>query len=255
MQSLAARHAQYARDYDYTIMRQVPVIFDINGSNFVKVTKGYDKPFDPEFSSDMTEVLLGLCEEIDGAVFGYQFSDKVVVVARNDQNHNTTPWMGNHVQKMASVSASIATSILGRGYFESFVHGVPNISETVNNLISRQQECIRYSVASAAYIEMGRRLGRDETNELLHGKNLVERKQLLLEACGIEFDTFYDSEFRLGIAAFKAPKVVEGKSKHRWVISKRLPLFSEDRPFVQSIITNGTDIFRAERDVADVVSG
>ena len=89
----------------------------------------------------------------------------------------------------------------------------------------------------------------------MHGKNLVERKQLLLEECGIEFDTFYDSEFRLGIAAFKAPKVTEGKSKHRWVISTRVPLFSEDRPFVQSIITNGADIFRAERDVADVVSG
>ncbi len=91
------------------LMRRTPVIIRLDGKAFHTFTRGLDKPFDKTFVRIMQQTMLNLCNEIQGCVLGYTQSDEITLVLIDYQNRGTCAWFDNQVQKMASVSASLAT--------------------------------------------------------------------------------------------------------------------------------------------------
>ena len=51
----------------------------------------------------MATTLIETVKQIDGAVFGYQQSDEITFVLRNDWTNDTDPWFSNRVQKIISM--------------------------------------------------------------------------------------------------------------------------------------------------------
>lgn len=101
------------------LMRRQPVIIRLDGKAFHSFTRGFDKPFDNEFMAAMQSTMKFLCENIQGCVLGYTQSDEITLVLCDYQKLDTDAWFGYNVQKMVSVSASMATLAFRDGLIEA----------------------------------------------------------------------------------------------------------------------------------------
>lgn len=93
----------------YYLTRRMPVIIRIDGKAFHTFTRGFRKPFDDILVNTMQDTMKYLCENIQGCVLGYTQSDEISLVLTDYAELTTDAWFGNNLQKMCSVSASMAT--------------------------------------------------------------------------------------------------------------------------------------------------
>lgn len=243
----------YQNSTDYYLLNRVPIIISINGRSFSKLTSLLDKPYSIKFSEIMFSTMLKLCSEIDGAIFGYSFNDEIVVILRNDQNIDTYPWYDNKLQKICSITSSIATlhfnqisssiNLMGDGIFSSKVFVVPNIVEAINTLVYKQQQNHYISIQSACFYELLKKYNKNTIKEMLSGLSIDEKLDLLNQECSIDFNK-YPVVFRRGAACYKIPKIIDDIMKNKWNINTDLPLFSKEHSFLGNIFKNGQDIFR-----------
>jgi len=255
--SLKDRIEFYQKLVDPHIMPRLPIIIGINGRSFSKITSFLDKPYCPKLAECMLSTTLRLCSDIEGALFAYQHNDEITVVARNDQNPDTVPWYDNNIQKICSITASIATmhfndcatkielNLTADPVFTSQVFGVPTISEAINTVIYRQQHNFQTSIQFASHYELLKKYDKNTIKEMLAGLNVDEKIGLLQQECGIDFHQMPQA-FRRGVACYKVPKLVDGVVKNKWMLNTELPIFTKDQSFLSNIFKNGADIFRKE---------
>lgn len=101
------------------LMRRCPVIIRLDGKAAHTFTKNFAKPFDEVFQKSMRETMKYLCENIQGCVLGYHFSDEITLVLIDYTNLDTEAWFNYQIQKMCSVSASMATLAFNRFFKEN----------------------------------------------------------------------------------------------------------------------------------------
>lgn len=241
---------------DYKLLPRVPIIICVNGRGFSKVTQLLDKPYCPKFAECMTSTMLRLCTDVEGALFGYQYNDEIVIVARNDYTNETAPWYDNKLQKICSVTSSLATAhfkqyaasieldLSGEPIFTSQVFTTPNVGEAVNTLIYKQQQNFHSSIQFACIYELIKKHDKNTIRDMLGGLTADEKNDILSQE-GIDFNS-YPLSFRRGVAAYKVPKVSDDAVRNKWVINAELPIFAKDQPFLTNIFKNGADIFRKE---------
>lgn len=255
---LKDRIASYQEASDYKLLNRVPLVISINGRGFAKGTELLDKPFCPKFAECILSTTLRMCNEIEGALFAYQYNDEIVILARNDQTPDTTPWYDNRLQKICSVTSSVATmhfnkcagaidlNLSGEPIFNSHVFMVPNIMEAINTMIYKQQSNFHSSIQFACFYELLKKYDKNTIKEMLAGLSTDEKIDLLRQECNIDFNS-YPTSFRRGAACYKIPRVMDGGlMKNKWVINKDLPIFTKDQSFLSNIFKNGADIFRQE---------
>lgn len=91
------------------LMRRTPVAIRIDGKAFHTFTRGFKKPFDQVLMKSMQETMKYLCENIQGCVFGYTQSDEITLILQDYKELTTDAWFDYEVQKLCSISASMAT--------------------------------------------------------------------------------------------------------------------------------------------------
>lgn len=91
------------------LMRRTPVAIRIDGKAFHTFTRGFQKPFDEVLIKSMQETMKYLCENIQGCVLGYTQSDEITLILVDYKRLNSDAWFDYEVQKMCSISASMAT--------------------------------------------------------------------------------------------------------------------------------------------------
>lgn len=262
-QTLQQRQLGYEKSYSQSIIGQIPVVLKIDGRSFARVTKSTQKPFCHKTMVMLNGTMLNLAKQIDGVVFGYQYSDKIILILRNDRSQEEDPWFGNDIQKLSSVSASMATyefmnqlwdmddppNLEGSIGFATHAFGVPSIGEAINYLIYRQFRCMQYAVNEAVYSVLYPRYGK-ETASILEDKKLEDRRRILDES-GFDFNSL-PASYRHGSAAYVTPKLVDTNqgqiTRHKWLLDFEVPLFTDVKDRLRTILTTGSDIFRPERD-------
>ena len=184
------------------LTRRVPTIIRLDGKAFHTYTKGLNKPFDDGLIADMQETTKFLCDNVQGCKLGYTQSDEITLVLTDYDNLQTNAWFDYNVQKMTSVSASIATAKFNQlrlqrhfnksqkevdvinksnffdydsvrvdnvgaqqklAFFDSRVFQIGEKEEVVNSLIWRQQDAERNSIQMLAQSLY--------SQKQLHGKN------------------------------------------------------------------------------------
>lgn len=259
VQTLKERITSYKEANSLKLMRRVPIIINVNGRAFARITNDLSKPYCAEFMNAMCATSIKLCHEITGSVFAYCFNDNITIVTRNDQSNETMPWFQNDAQKIVSASASIATlefsnaardlglKLAGDATFASSVYAVPNLTEAINVLVAMQQVSTHSSLNFASYYELYKKYGQD-AYDIVQGRTAEEKEELLTEECGIAFNN-YPSAFRRGVAFYRAPTLVssaEGQiMKNKWVMNNEIPIFTKDQTFLTNIFKSGADIYRA----------
>jgi tRNA(His) guanylyltransferase len=167
-QRMKANYEERVRTY---LTRRTPVIIRLDGKAFHTYTKGLQKPFDEGLIEDMNQTAMYLCKEIMGAKCAYVQSDEISILVTDFDNLETQAWFDYSVQKMTSVSASLATgkfnllrvnrelNLIGKmdyidsdfkiAFFDSRVFNIPK-EEVANYFLARQKDAVKNSIASLA---------------------------------------------------------------------------------------------------------
>lgn len=247
------------------LTRRTPVIIRLDGKAFHTFTKGMKKPFDNILMETMQETTKYLCENIQGCKMGYTQSDEITLLLTDYDTLTTDAWFNYNVQKMCSVSASIATLAFNRIFeakfretcalrkdmfddsvdteiqkyldvlsdklylamFDSRCFNIPK-EEVANCFIWRQQDATRNSVSMVAQANF--------FHSELQKKGSIIMQNMLLVKKNINWNDFSPSEKR-GTSIVKTKKIIDGvERKSKWKIDKETPIFSQNREYIENLI-------------------
>lgn len=154
--NLPDRMKKYEDAFRSYLPPRMPAILRIDGRAFHTLLSSASAPFDCEFAEVMNMVGLALMEEISTARFGYLQSDEISFLLIDYNKFDSQQWFGGNIQKMASVSASIASSVFTRRWdsaaqvsFDSRVFAIPE-RDIINYFIWRQRDWERNSLQMLA---------------------------------------------------------------------------------------------------------
>lgn len=256
----------------YYLTRRMPVIIRVDGRSFHTFTKGFKKPFDDILVKTMQDTMKYLCENIQGCVLGYTQSDEISLVLTDYAELTTDAWFGNNLQKMCSISASMATLAFNKAFtrniskqskrfyteylekkdasyietleiamnkgamFDSRVFTIPK-EEVCNALIWRQQDATRNSIQSVGQANF--------SQKELHGKSCNDIQDMLMLQKGINWND-YSTTLKRGSCCIKADdslteydevgNICGYTERSKWVIDNEIPIFTQDRNYVEKLI-------------------
>ena len=209
----------YEQAFSSYLPWRMPVIIRVDGRAFHTLTRGLQKPFDIEFIAHMNVVMRKMCTGIDTVRFAYCQSDEISLLLIPYNKLASQPWFRNDVQKIASISASLAASAfcLSTGKeatFDSRCFAIPE-DEVCNYFIWRQQDAIRNSIQMVARSIF--------SHKQLHGMNCNSMLDMIMEH-GKPWDEYPLYQQR-GRAMYK-------DRDGCWLLDENIPVFADDRVFI-----------------------
>ena len=120
------------------LYRRIPVIIRLDGKAFHTFTRNFVKPFDDILISTMQKTMKYLCENIQGCVLGYTQSDEISLLLIDYQELDSSAWFDYRMDKLVSVSASMATFAFNR-YFSDAIKSF-EIALAYNDSIEDNEE-------------------------------------------------------------------------------------------------------------------
>jgi len=230
---------QYENRTRVYLPRRTYTVVRVDGKAFHTYTKMADKPFDETLMMAMQATAIGMCERIQGAKFAYTQSDEISVLLTDFEKPQTDAWFDGNVQKIASISASIATMVFNqfmqkevvKGFssdamFDARVFTIPDPVEVENYFIWRQQDSTRNSISMAAQTVY--------SHKELHGKNTSDMQEMLFQK-GINWNDYTPNEKR-GTVIRRVSYTFEGTQRNRWEADSNTPIFTQDRGYMRGII-------------------
>ena len=103
------------------LTRRIPIAIRLDGKAFHTFTRGFKKPFDKILMRSMQQTMKYLCENIQGCVLGYTQSDEITLILIDYKKLNSEAWFDYEVQKMCSVSASMATMTFNKYFYNEIL--------------------------------------------------------------------------------------------------------------------------------------
>lgn len=248
------------------LTRRTPVMIRLDGKAFHSFTKGFSRPYDKIFHNAMNATLLYLCKNIQGCKFGYTQSDEITLVLTDYDTLTTDGWFDYAVQKMCSISASMATLEFNRRFaefafewwaehskepdfdetrgniykayirskdkgamFDARVFSIPE-EEVANAFIWRQQDATRNAIQMLGQTHF--------SHNLLEHKSCNDIQDMLFLEKGINFNDM-PTEFKRGICCYRKEVPCIDRLigyKKEWILDKECPIFSQDRNYIEQHI-------------------
>lgn len=271
--SLGDRMKRYEYVSRIYLTRRFPVIIRLDGKAFHTFTKGFEKPYETVMMKAMQKTMQTLCSNIQGCVFGYTQSDEITLVLIDYQTISTDAWFGYNIQKISSVSASMATMAFNNAFreavaereefvfseyatdederyydflcnkakrssamFDSRAFSVPK-EEVCNCLIWRQQDATRNSIEAAGQ--------KYFSHKQLMNKSCDNIQEMLFQKFGVNWND-YPTSFKRGSACYRVKdksEVVNNATgekeivtRSHWFVDENIPIFTQDRSFVEKWI-------------------
>lgn len=262
---LGNRMKSYENSFKYNLLRRSYTMIRIDGKAFHTYTKGCEKPFDIGLSEDMYMTAAFLCKNIQGAVCAFVQSDEISILLTDFETTTTSAWFDNSLQKICSVSASMATAkfnqlrmlrygqnnscLVGNdpdrlmevneylyfedildiplAMFDSRVYQLPTKSEVMNYFIWRQQDTVKNSISMVAQSMF--------SHKELQGKSGKEKQEMMFQKNGTNWNDF-DPKLKRGAMVIKEsyekqPDVF----RTRWVADSP-PTFTQERGYLSNLI-------------------
>lgn len=253
------------------LTRRMPVIIRLDGKAFHTFTRGMKKPYDEIFHNTMNATMKYLCENIHGCKLGYTQSDEITILLTDYDTIYTDAWFDNNVQKICSVSASMATMAFNKylrfyrdeyldslsalqdfdtesdylevlykclekgAMFDSRCFNIPK-DEVTNCFVWRQQDATRNAIQMLGQCNF--------SHKELHGKSCNDIQDMLITQKGINFNDM-PTEFKHGVCCIKEKYYPDPMSGYKdcendatsvrthWVIDKEIPIFTQDRNYIE----------------------
>ncbi len=236
---------QYESRAETSLMRRCYTIIRIDGRSFTNYCRGLEKPFDDGLMEDMDATAQYLCKNIMGAKFAFIQSDEISLMLTDFDSNGTQAWLDYGIQKMCSISASMATSkfnelrlkrygtITKFAEFDSRVFQIADRTEVFNYFHWRQKDTTRNSISSTAQSMYSPRE--------LHSKNSDQKQEMIFQK-GTNWNDFaprYKRGRMIIREMYEKETESNGKSepslRSRWVVSD-VPVFTQEREFLLDLI-------------------
>ena len=226
------------------LMRRSNVIVRIDGCHFHNYCKGLQKPFDPIFIKTMQQTTKSLCENIQGCKIGYVESDEISLLLTDYDTLQTDAWFNYSVQKICSVSASMAALFFNKywqknvvelsafykskselgAYFDARAFNLPK-EEVTNYFIWRQNDATRNSIQSLAQANF--------SQKQIHSMNNSQLQDKLHEEKGINWNDCKTVEKRGSCVIHVFDKSI---NRSKWIIDEEIPIFTQNRDYIENIL-------------------
>lgn len=219
---------QYENRTRYLLPRRTYTIIRLDGKAFHTFTRGMKRPYDADFMELMDKTALALCQEVAGAKFAYVQSDEISILMTDFDQQDTQAWFDNNIQKITSVSASIAAANFNfystfkpLAFFDSRVFTINDAVEVQNYFIWRQKDAERNSLQMVAQ--------NLYSQKELNGKKASDLHEMIYEAN----DNWnnYPVGFKRG-RVIRRFVYVEGQTNGNWIVDQNIPIFTQDRDFL-----------------------
>jgi tRNA(His) 5'-end guanylyltransferase len=217
----------------------------------------------------MNATMKYLCENIQGCKLGYTQSDEITLLLTDYDTLTTDAWFDYSVQKMCSVSASMATMAFNNffsdevnkayTYFTTtengckFVDNIDEFDKQFNNYYSKignamfDARCFNIPVDEVTNCFIWRQqdatrnaiqmLGQcNFSHKALHGKSCNDIQDMLMLEKGINFNDM-PVEFKRGVCCVKrevecTDRLISYKTD--WILDKDIPIFTQDRNYIEA---------------------
>lgn len=226
------------------------------------------RPFDDIMVRTMKDTMTYLCKNIQGCVFGYTQSDEISLLLVDYKTLNTSAWFDYNVQKMASVSASMATMAFNKFFMDNVT-----LTEGVERNLDSSKEAVQIELERQEYFSKMKdkfckamfdsrvfNIPKEEVTNYfvwrqqdatrnsiqsvgqanfsdseLDGKSCDTIQDMLFTQKGINWNDF-ETSLKRGTACFKAefpPFVPSGAPRNEWWDDINTPIFTQDREYIE----------------------
>lgn len=247
-QTLGDRMKGYESVSQFRVMRRTPVIIRLDGRAFHTYTRRHlldnkgESPFSVDMMTCMVRTTEWLVANVQNCQMGYTQSDEISLLLRDWDEHQTQQWFDGKIQKMASVSASMATAAFNTfanthihklspptyigdlATFDSRVYNLP-CEEVCNYFIWRQQDASRNSVQMLGHHHF--------SQKEMHGKNNSEVQDMLMMRKGINWN---DQPIWAKRGTVVFPTADRLSSADRIHVDKHIPIFTQDRSYIEKFL-------------------
>lgn len=212
---------------------RTPVIIRVDGRAFHTFTKHLTKPFCSRLTDAMIETANYLCENVQNCVMAYTQSDEISLLLVDYKNIDSEQWFKGNIQKISSVSASLATAKFNQEWsgediatFDSRCFNIPR-NDVCNYFIYRQRDCIRNNIEAVAHSLYSQK----DINGLNNKELIVKIKTEFGMDCddGSLWHTYFPSTLKNGV-------LIDQNSEGNWGEwePREAPIFSEHRGVVEN---------------------
>jgi tRNA(His) 5'-end guanylyltransferase len=247
----------------YKLARRTNTIIRIDGKAFHTYTKGLQRPFDQGLMEDMNKTAEYLCQNIQGAKFGYVQSDEISILITDYDDIDTHAWFDGNLQKITSIAASLATAKFNQlrimrhmenamifleqehieefkmAHFDARVFQIPYQEEVINYFIWRQQDATRNSISSVAQSLY--------SAKELNGKKTSDMQEMIFQK-GINWNDFTPREKRGSIirrvehvyarrdedySVDGKTRVIEAYKRKKWEADPETPIISQNKDYLR----------------------
>ena len=265
--SLGDRMKSYEGISRIYLTKRMPVIIRIDGKAFHSFTKGFRRPFDEILIKAMQETAKYLCKNIMGCKIAYTQSDEISLLLEDYERVETQPWFENNLQKIVSVSASMATMAFNRAFadavnerysyytginadewtgsteefdklFDNYFAKIGTAmfdsrvfilpkEEGCNYFIWRQQDATRNSIQMVAQSLFSHRQ--------LQNKNCDQLQEMMFQEHNINWND-YPTVYKRGSCVTKEQYTENDVTRSRWVVDTNIPIFTQDRNYIDRLV-------------------
>lgn len=247
------------------LTRRIPTLIRLDGKAFHSFTKGFQKPFDDVLMKSMWNTAKYLCEHIQGCKIAYTQSDEITLLLTDYETITTDAWFDKNIQKMCSISASMATLAFNKSFsenvwiyqnlgidenyknftnkeiekyskiyqkkmntalFDSRVYNIPK-EEVCNAFIWRQQDATRNAIQMVGQANF--------SHKELQNKNCNQIQEMLFQEKGINFNDFLISQ-RRGVCIIKESYMKDNTPRTKWVVDEYIPIFTQERCYIEKYL-------------------
>lgn len=275
----------YEYRYRMYLPDRIPVIIRLDGKAFHSFTRGLRKPFDALFIKTMQDTMAYLCSNIQGCKFGYVESDEISLCLWNWSKNESDAWFGNNLQKMVSISASMAGVAFNRYWnrnvaeylcaeycsncesiiteeedkYRTTIKNKAEIlmpvfdsrafiipaEEVHNYFVWRQNDCMRNSIQGLAQSLYSERE--------IHRINTSKLQNKMFSEKGVNWNDYSVVE-RRGTCIYKVPTKVIGLNgetviRNKWTMDINMPILSkpENKEFVTSKVFKNESLYEPQK--------
>jgi len=182
MANLTDRMRGYEAVTKQRLLRKCPVIVRVDGNCFHTWTLNLKRPFDMNLAVEMNSAAMNCAFNMQGFLAAYIQSDEISFLLSDLTHHESEPWFGYVTQKVASITAAMATAFFntaGLGppaWFDGRAFNVPR-EDVSNYFLWRMKDWERNSLQmfARAYFSHRELYGKKhaDMHEMLHkiGRN------------------------------------------------------------------------------------
>jgi len=121
------------------LLRRTPVIIRVDGRAFSSFCKRFEKPYDQFLNKSLNDVMLYLCKNIQGVKIAERHSDEISLLLTDYDDIKTDSFFDYNVQKICSISASMATAEFCRLLAKEQIS--LNFENSIKNVIDFDTSC------------------------------------------------------------------------------------------------------------------